>query len=215
MTQTQTLTAKTTSTRIWRRLVALGAGVGLAAVLLSGAGGSRPAEAAIQTGGFGNAGRFSIIDTVSQPGATCVYAPFRAGSFTNGRQLREVRVVPKVFARNRTSGVDRQQVSYVATLIQINNDGSRTNAGTGPVHLGTATDSTAASLPATTFTLSTSGTYAVVLNLAWRDPADPGQVEAARGFTIERYGLAVTRPNLPPLREDVRGGDCLTPYNRG
>lgn len=201
-----------------RRGFALFAGtLALAGALLLGTNPARPASAETSLGGSGLMGRYDIIDTVDHPGAGCIYDAFSVGSFTNGRLLDKIRVrSPRMFARNRTGGVDSQRVTYVATVVRVNPDGTRSHVVTGPVHQAAATDRDAAGLPFTTFDMRSygSGTYAVVLNLAWRNPANAAQVEGVASFTVDLYSLALDRGSQGTPREDVRGGNCITPYNR-
>ncbi|MFN8558960.1 MAG: hypothetical protein U0531_17020 [Dehalococcoidia bacterium] len=186
--------------------------------LLFGSGPAQPADAATLIGSSGAVGRYVITDTVDHPGAGCIYDAFSTAIYPNGRILDTIRVrSPQIYARDRTSGVDSQVVTYVATVVRIAPNGTRSNVATGPVHQATATDSTPAALPFTTFDLTPfgSGTYAVVLNLAWRSPTNAAVVEGSAAFTLDLYSLALDRGAQGTPREDVRGGNCVTPYNRG
>lgn len=115
---------------------------GLSAVMVLGAG--MPASAAVVVAERGSVGAYQITDSVDQPGARCRYS--RANASGDAFLRWVVARPPEVFARDVTSGRDRQRISWTLVVQRSNGSGPWRNVAAVRVG-GRAWDDQAAELP--------------------------------------------------------------------
>lgn len=168
------------------------------ATLLIGASfcaGGPVALADIELGHDGLTGRHRLADMYDSPGAVCdIVLP---GRDSLGETWLRVNP-PIMFAINRTSGVDEQQVGWRATVSALNEDTGawrvvRRSAMTRTV----ATDKLASYFNGqgwlAGFPLARA-TYTVSVEMVWYDPDDPRRIEGQATHAIEHF-LTVLRHN--------------------
>jgi len=102
--------------------------------------GSGPVAADTDLGHTGLVGANSLTDTLTNPGTRCEYF---TGDGREGAALLIVRR-PKVFARNRTAGLDRQTVGWRVDLQQSEDFVNWYTVDHSPVAKALATDATKA-----------------------------------------------------------------------
>jgi hypothetical protein len=133
----------------------------------------------------GTTGRWSLIDTVLYPGATCFFHT------TPDDELHRIRVrAPVIYAVDRTSAVDRQTVGWRWT-IQVSDNGGVTYHGLrqGPIVTATATDRYNAQWPSLSSTFVRVGNlhaaYRAVVTMIWYTPG--GAIGGTQRATVAHY----------------------------
>jgi hypothetical protein len=173
-------------TRAARAAHALGAVLAVGALALAA---PAPAAASFDWTVWGVHGRSSIRDAATTPGVSCAYE--------NGRLARMYVFPPTVYAYDRTTGLDQQQVNVRVALRHLRDDGRQDNGtyGNGDIYMRTfpqyasATDQTPASLGTTTIELGSwpqSGRYFADLEIRWTKPGS-GDVEGGRIALLQYY----------------------------
>jgi hypothetical protein len=179
------------ATRIWLATLIVGASL---------CGGEPVALADTELGHDGLTGRHRLADMVDSPGAVCdIVLP---GRDSLGETWLRVNP-PIMFAINRTSGVDEQQVGWRATVSALNEDTAawqvvRRSALTRTM----ATDQLASYFNGQGWLAGfplTRATYAVSVEMVWYDPDDPRRIEGHATHTIEHF-LIVLRHNGETMR---------------
>lgn len=136
-------------------------------------------------GHSGPIGKRSLNDTARHPGANCFYED------GDGRLgVAEIRVrPPRVFARNRTAGVDTQTVGWRA-ILQQTTDGGATWPETfsSPDYTASATDSTPAHFSAHTYAVPDDARVRVQIQTFWYTLGSPAHIEANANNRVDFYG---------------------------
>jgi hypothetical protein len=183
---------KRARSRLW-----LAAGVWLATLVIGASlcSGMPVALADMELGHDGLTGRHRLADMYDSPGAVCdIVLP---GRDSLGETWLRVNP-PIMFAINRTSGVDEQQVGWWATVSVLNEEaGAWQVVRRGAMTRTIATDQLASYFNGQGWLAGFSlarATYAVSVEMVWYDPDDPRRIEGRATHTIEHF-LIVLRHN--------------------
>src|SRR5919107_2897075 len=177
-----------------RRRGRLAVGAWLAALVCGASlcNGAPVALADTELGHDGLTGRHRLADMYDSPGAVCdIVLP---GRDSLGETWLRVNP-PIMFAINRTSGVDEQQVDWRATVSALNEETGawqmvRRSAMTRTV----ASDQLASYFNGqgwlAGFPLARA-TYAVAVEMVWYDPNDPRRIEGRATHAIEHFSIVL------------------------
>jgi hypothetical protein len=163
--------------------------------------GSAPAAANTEVGHTGLVGRHSLLDTTTNAGTRCDYL---TGDGRGGASTVTVRP-PRVFARNRTAGVDRQTVGWRVRLQQSEDFVHWYTDFESPVAKGSATDTTKASFTAMTVSVPFNLYVRVHVVMFWYVPGTTGRTEGRAIHQVDTYDRY-----LDGTFEDQVGGSCPT-----
>ena len=164
--------------------------VWLAALVFCAAllGGAPVALADIELAHEGQTGRHRLADMYDSPGAVCdIVLP---GRDSLGETWLRVNP-PVMFARNRTDGVDEQQIGWRATVSALNEStGAWRVVRRGAVTRAVASDQLASYFNGqgwlAEFPLARA-TYSVSVEMIWYDPDDPRRIEGRATNAIEHF----------------------------
>src|SRR5690606_27071203 len=144
----------------------------------------------VELGHTGQTGRHRLADMYDSPGAVCdIVLPGRESLGETWLRVNP----PVMFARDRTSGRDEQQVGWRATVSALN---ARTGAWQvvrhSPTTRATASDDLASYFNGQGWLAGfplTRATYSVTVEMLWYDPADPSQVEGTALHEVEHFAV--------------------------
>lgn len=178
--------------------------------------GQAPDASAAVTATTGAPGVFRVVDTADSSAANCIYQQFVDAQHPNGRRLSGIHVkAPVMYARDRTAGVDSQEVWYVATLVRVETNGAETVVVKGSVMKGTATERTPANLTLTAFDMTgrPEGLYRIVLDMSWRQPGNTnGTPEGTVKYVFGYYDQSRQLSNGGNTREWYQLSGCMKTF---
>ena len=159
--------------------------IAVTVLAIIGLAGPGAVSADTELGHTGLTGAHRLRDVFGYPGARCIYEGPKAGEVLQAIRFR----APVVFARNATTGVDIQTVGWRGRL-QKRVSGTWQTVASKTVVKDVATDRHPAEFTGKSFSISTSGTYRIAIDMYWYNAYGTSVVGSAR-HKVDRYAIVI------------------------
>lgn len=160
------------------------------ALLLCITSGAAGARADVELGHTGETGRHRLADMYDSPGAVCdIVLPGRESLGETWLRVNP----PVMFARDRSEGLDEQQVGWRATVFALNERTDDWQAvRRSAVTRALASDDLASYFNGQGWLAGfplTRATFSVTVEMLWYDPADPRRIEGTALHSVEHFAV--------------------------